>query len=264
MNTTISNLLPAIANKTGFDFSFCKLCNKYVGKLKNQRSLSAHLKHKHRGFNIKSYYEMFWETPFCKCGCGIKTKWLTGGGKNWWTEYVYKHYLIKNNPAKRLPDSVPVVKVWGGKRTAAVLIKCWVCKKEFLRAMCAKTFKQPTCTKKCRLIQLRYQNAGCNNPNWQGGVGEPDRIARTGGEYQNWRRTVVNRDHFVCQLCHRENQKIHCHHILKFVSYKDYRYETWNGISLCSTCHEGIVHREEDYIERFLRTTCGEANDVGA
>ncbi len=83
---------------------------------------------------------------------------------------------------------------------------------------------------------------GEKNVMWQGGISKEPYD-------QNWtpkfRRAVRKRDNQVCMLCgiHREklNRALSVHHI----NHDKKMSLLQNGISLCSPCHNGIVHKDD-------------------
>jgi len=62
-------------------------------------------------------------------------------------------------------------------------------------------------------------------------------IARGRIEYYNWRKKCLKRDNFTCQICGKHGGKLHVHHINNFSEFKELRYKTKNGITLCKECH---------------------------
>jgi hypothetical protein len=51
-----------------------------------------------------------------------------------------------------------------------------------------------------------------------------------------WSLEVKKRDNNVCLSCN-SNDDLKAHHILPKHAYPDYRFELWNGITLCHSCH---------------------------
>lgn len=70
-------------------------------------------------------------------------------------------------------------------------------------------------------------------PWWQ------DRHDRNSTRYRYWRKSVFERDGFVCQGCGTKNN-LQAHHIIHWQDCKDkpeLRYYVENGITLCRKCH---------------------------
>ena len=96
-------------------------------------------------------------------------------------------------------------------------------------------------------LKRSYQNGrkpirllGNKNPNWKGGK-QRDRH-KGDGRYIAWRKSVFERDNFICQVCLRRGIFLNAHHIKYWSECKELRYELSNGITLCRTCHK-LVHR---------------------
>ena len=103
---------------------------------------------------------------------------------------------------------------------------------------------------------------GKNSPNWKGGV-EYSRVERATHEYNNWRKNVFTRDHFICQWCGDKNVSKHkvelnAHHIKNWKDNPDDRYDVDNGITLCQKCHNrfhsiyGKHNNTKTQLESFL------------
>lgn len=101
-----------------------------------------------------------------------------------------------------------------------------------------------TCIKKYGVpfyVQLIPSQIGELSPRWKGGVAH-HRIERATFEYNNWRKSVFNRDMYTCQCCRDKSSKGHsvklcAHHIKNWKDYPNERYNIDNGITLCESCH---------------------------
>lgn len=64
--------------------------------------------------------------------------------------------------------------------------------------------------------------------------------SRTSNKYKQWKKKVLERDHYTCQHCgtFSKSKKIQAHHIFKFYKYEQYRHDIRNGVSLCKDCHK--------------------------
>lgn len=80
--------------------------------------------------------------------------------------------------------------------------------------------------------------------NWKGGVTEANRLERNTPEYHEWRKAVYVRDHFTCQMpsCGKKLQadEIIAHHYLTWLKWPEFRFEVWNGVTLCRNCHADL------------------------
>ena len=71
-----------------------------------------------------------------------------------------------------------------------------------------------------------------------------NRIIRNSAEARQWRRSVFERDKYICQECKNTGIRLHAHHIKEFALYPSLRFEVNNGITLCKLCHNKI-HRKK-------------------
>jgi len=87
-----------------------------------------------------------------------------------------------------------------------------------------------------------------NNPNWKGIEHKEVYLLRTNDRYKEWRRSVFERDNYICQECGKKsNGDIEAHHLIKFSHlYREYKlsnnieqlYNIDNGQTLCKKCHK--------------------------
>jgi len=54
--------------------------------------------------------------------------------------------------------------------------------------------------------------------------------------YAMWRKYVLERDNFVCQICQKPNSR-NAHHIKSFINHPTIRLDVSNGKTLCKHCH---------------------------
>ncbi len=62
-------------------------------------------------------------------------------------------------------------------------------------------------------------------------------------EYKEWRQKIFERDNYVCRMCYQSGSKLEAHHIIPY-AVEEYRYDIWNGITLCLVCHKWI-HKDK-------------------
>jgi len=55
-----------------------------------------------------------------------------------------------------------------------------------------------------------------------------------------WRRDVLLRDEYICQICHDKNGRLIAHHIASWADFPDKRYDINNGMTVCTDCHTFI------------------------
>lgn len=156
---------------------------------------------------------------------------------------------------------------------------CEVCEKEFGHPGC--NTRKKTCSWECRseLIKLKRKNqiiteehkkaisdglkgkpktkehtlkiSGKNNYNWKGGTTK-DPLRGT-FEYKKWAKSVYKRDYWTCQMCNEHcNAGIQAHHIFSWKNYPSQRFNTDNGITLCSECHNLTRKKEDEWIGYFI------------
>ncbi len=84
----------------------------------------------------------------------------------------------------------------------------------------------------------REQYIGENSYNWKGGKYTGDN--RKSVDYLKWRKSVYERDEYICQICgvrsNRENQ-LNAHHLHSYNDFPDMRLDISNGITLCENHH---------------------------
>ncbi len=69
----------------------------------------------------------------------------------------------------------------------------------------------------------------------------PEQAAiRCSPEYQEWRRTVLERDNYTCQHCEKTGGRLVVHHIKTFKMNIELRMDPDNGVVLCNKCHETL------------------------
>lgn len=68
--------------------------------------------------------------------------------------------------------------------------------------------------------------------------------------YKQFRKEVLKRDNFTCQMC-KSKKRLNVHHIIKWSSAASLRFDVANGITLCSICHKSISGKESSYIQYF-------------
>jgi len=77
---------------------------------------------------------------------------------------------------------------------------------------------------------------------WNGFKETENSLIRKSVAYQEWRKTVFDRDDYTCQACQARSglgRKVYLHadHIKQFALYPDLRLDINNGRTLCVDCH---------------------------
>lgn len=87
--------------------------------------------------------------------------------------------------------------------------------------------------------QKRPWMAGANNPRWRGGVTSENLILRSSLEYRQWRKSVFERDNYLCVIGGKEHgNKLNADHVKAFASHPELRFDISNGRTLCEACHK--------------------------
>lgn len=84
---------------------------------------------------------------------------------------------------------------------------------------------------------------GAANCKWKGGITAGNVRERTSTEATNWRKAILIRDKFTCQLCGQIGHKLQAHHKKEWANFKELRYDLDNGVTLCEDCHKNKAHR---------------------
>ena len=70
--------------------------------------------------------------------------------------------------------------------------------------------------------------------------------------YAEWRKRVLARDKYKCQMPSCKRKKgLQVHHIRKWSSASTLRFEIDNGITLCYGCHKEVTNNETFYESLF-------------
>ncbi len=78
---------------------------------------------------------------------------------------------------------------------------------------------------------------GINSRNWQGGKTSLIKRLRNSNKWKDWRGFVFVRDNYTCKICNKRGIIIHPHHLLPVAKFLQFIFETWNGVTLCKSCH---------------------------
>lgn len=73
-------------------------------------------------------------------------------------------------------------------------------------------------------------------------------------EYRQWRRNILKRDKYKCQICYKTflSRNLHAHHIIKKAKRPDLIFDLNNGITLCKEHHFPLNNKEQEYEQFFL------------
>lgn len=88
------------------------------------------------------------------------------------------------------------------------------------------------------------QPKGDKSPSWRGGVSIHSAKFKQSATYKTWRKAVIERDNYTCQVCgahnHTGGKRIihHVDHIKPYALYPELRVSIENGRTLCIDCHK--------------------------
>lgn len=128
------------------------------------------------------------------------------------------------------------------RKKAMPIVTCHVCGKQFekYRSEIKKNVGDlHFCSSECWYAHNQLEN----HAEWNGGQNE-----RINHDSRAWRKAVLDRDHGVCRRCH-DTGNLEVHHIKRFGSNPESRWDVSNGITLCHNCHVLFRNREEEYEE---------------
>lgn len=87
-------------------------------------------------------------------------------------------------------------------------------------------------------INNKKGSPGAKNGNWNGGISSIENSLRTSRRYEEWRKSVFERDNYECVIGGRAHgNKIVADHIKAFSLFPELRFEVANGRTLCEKCH---------------------------
>ena len=66
-----------------------------------------------------------------------------------------------------------------------------------------------------------------------------------------FRREILRRDNYTCQMCDKKKKKLQVHHIKPWAKATYLRFDRNNCITLCSSCHYSIRGKEHHYEKLF-------------
>lgn len=90
-----------------------------------------------------------------------------------------------------------------------------------------------------RLTRIANGNfSGTGHPNYKDGKAPLRKRMYNTRYYQDWRKSVYERDSYTCQFCGQVGGKLHADHIKRFAEYPELRFELSNGRTLCVDCHK--------------------------
>lgn len=101
-------------------------------------------------------------------------------------------------------------------------------------------FNNPSITNEARLKQRNNKlgKVGDKAPNWRGGKTSARVTEMARDQYRQFRKMIMSRDNYTCQLCDIRGGKLEMDHIKEWCNYPELRYEASNCRTLCKECHK--------------------------
>ena len=115
-------------------------------------------------------------------------------------------------------------------------VNCENCGKGFVLTK-SESLKYKCCSMECRNAQTSIRQKGDKSHLWRGGITNQERVARNSARYDLFRRFILARDNFTCQICNKRGGKLCVDHIKEWFLYPALRFDTDNGRTLCVECH---------------------------
>ena len=149
----------------------------------------------------------------------------------------------EENPERREVQAELAVKHMGaGTPSREKLIKKMQTKEYRLKASLAKRGEK----------NGMYGVVGENNPRWNPDLTDRERLkSRKYAEYEQFRKSVFERDDYTCMKCSKRGGDLVVHHINGYHWDKYSRTEIDNGATLCEYCHDRF-HATYGYQESNL------------
>lgn len=111
---------------------------------------------------------------------------------------------------------------------------------ESKKGICVTIMTPEIRNKISKTLTGRHQpwNSGEKSNFWKGGLTEENAKIRNSLEYSVWRKTVFERDNYICVFCgDKRGGNLEADHIKPFSSYPELRFDVNNGRTLCKECH---------------------------
>ena len=151
---------------------------------------------------------------------------------------------ICNNDIEMIPSRVKKTKRFACSKECLSVLRskdkvpkqCVVCGKIFPVYLSMKD-RFSTCSKQCQ----RDNRSADKNANWKDGRTLSNPRLRYGLmqrlEYKDWRKSVFERDDYICQFCGKRGGNLEADHIKPWSLFPTLRYDLSNGRTLCRPCH---------------------------
>ena len=125
------------------------------------------------------------------------------------------------------------VKEHGAWNKSENYVICKTCSKVFHTAP-SNSFK--FCSRVCYHNDMKKRR-GSTTSHWKGGITPINKAIRTSLEYEEWRKSCMERDNYTCKHCGQIGGILHVDHIKRFSNFPELRLDLNNGQTLCKKCH---------------------------
>ena len=119
-------------------------------------------------------------------------------------------------------------------------------RKNFCSHSCrAKFYVTPELTKLAQSMantpesNAKKGHGGKNHPLWKKDRSQVKK-PRNQVEFTWWRKAIFKRDNYTCIECNERGGNLTAHHKAPVSRFPNYKFELWNGITLCQPCHTEI------------------------
>lgn len=82
---------------------------------------------------------------------------------------------------------------------------------------------------------------------FKGAQSDELKLIRCSVKMRIWRKLVLERDNYTCQICGGKESDLNVHHIKCFSLYPESRFDVNNGITLCKKCHINLHKTEREW-----------------
>jgi 5-methylcytosine-specific restriction endonuclease McrA len=96
--------------------------------------------------------------------------------------------------------------------------------------------RKRTCSQNCK-NELMSTLRGAEHWNYTGDAAGFRQRIRSYVQYREWRKTVLQRDNFMCKKCKILGDNLTVHHLNSFAAFPEQRFTISNGVVLCKPCH---------------------------
>ncbi len=98
----------------------------------------------------------------------------------------------------------------------------------------------------CGYIEFLKSRTGKEHHSYNPKISDEQRMSNRyqlhGFSMANWRKEIFNSDDYVCQGCGKRGHTLNAHHLNAWNAFPEQRFDTANGITLCSDCHKEFHH----------------------